>query len=183
MCSPVRMTSLVAGRCGALRAFVCAALFGLVGPAWAQFTASGTVTATAQVVRTLAVTSVTDLSFGTFAPGRVPGAVTMSATGARSAVGGVTLVSSSGGSASTVNLSGTPSTAYTVAFPRSVALTSATGPETMMLWAFTTSLTGSQGSLDSAGNGSFGVGGTLVVAANQPVAVYSGSFTVTLTYN
>ena len=47
----------------------------------------------------------------------------------------------------------------------------------------TTTLTGLQGSLSSAGLGSFGIGGTLSVSGSQAIATYTGTFTVTLSYN
>lgn len=152
-------------------------------PVMAQYSATGTVNASANVVRTLSVTSTTDLSFGTFAPGPTSGTVVMSAIGNRSGTGGVTLVGTTPGNQATVNLAGTPSTAYSVTLPSSVLLTAATGGATMTLSSFTTTLTSGQGSLNSGGTGSFGIGGTLSVSANQPIAVYTGSFTVTLSYN
>jgi hypothetical protein len=155
--------------------FVGLGLSVLCAPALAQFTANGNVNSSASVVRILSVASTSELSFGTFAAGGTAGTVVMSATGNRSATGGVTLVSTAGGSQGTVTLSGTPATSYTVSFPGSVTLTATSGGATMNL--------GSQGSLNSAGSGSFGVGGTLSVSANQPIATYAGSFTVTLSYN
>jgi hypothetical protein len=152
-------------------------------PAFAQYSTQGTVNASANVVRILSVTSTSDLSFGTFAPGPTAGTVVMTAAGNRTATGGVTLVSASAGAQGTVNLAGTPSTSYTVTLPSSVTLTAASGGATMTLGSFTTTLTGSAGSLNTSGTGSFGVGGTLTVSANQPISVYTGSFPVTLTYN
>ncbi|MFM7531309.1 MAG: DUF4402 domain-containing protein [Rubrivivax sp.] len=152
-------------------------------PALAQSSANGSVNSSASVVRILSVSSTSELSFGTFAAGSTAGTVVMSASGNRSATGGVTLVSTAGGSQGTVNLTGTPSTSYTVSFPGSVTLTATSGSATMNLGSFTSSITGGSGSLNTAGSGSFGIGGTLSVAANQPIAVYAGSFTVTLSYN
>lgn len=152
-------------------------------PALAQYSADGSVNTSASVVRNLTVTSTTDLSFGTFSAGSTPGTVSMSATGTRGSTGGVTLVSASTGSQATVNLSGTPSTSYSVSLPATVQLTASGGSATMSLGSFTTTLTALQGSLNASGTGSFGIGGTLSVGANQPVATYSGSFTVTLSYN
>jgi hypothetical protein len=163
--------------------FVGVSLSVLGGPALAQFTANGSVNSSASVVRILSVSSTSELSFGTFAAGSSAGTVVMSAAGNRSATGGVTLVSTAPGSQGSVNLSGTPSTSYTVSFPGSVTLTATGGTATMNLGTFTSTLTGGQGSLNSAGSGSFGIGGTLSVSANQPIAVYAGSFTVTLSYN
>jgi hypothetical protein len=151
--------------------------------AYAQFTAAGTVNSSAVLVRTLSVSSTSPLDFGTFAPGATPGTVVMSAAGSRSATGGVTLVTTSEGSSSTVSLTGTPSTSYSVSLPSSVLLTANTGNATMTLGTFTTTLTGLQGTLSSAGLGSFGIGGTLAVSGSQAIATYTGTFTVTLSYN
>ena len=149
----------------------------------AQSSAAGTVNSSAVLVRTLSVSSTTSLDFGTFAPGAAPGTVVMSAAGTRSATGGVTLVTTSEGSPSTVSMTGTPSTSYSVTLPSSVLLTASTGNATMTLNAFTTTLIGLQGTLSTAGIGSFGIGGTLTVAGSQAIATYTGNFTVTLSYN
>jgi hypothetical protein len=151
--------------------------------AFAQFSASGTVNSAAVLVRTLSISSTTPLDFGTFAPGASPGTVVMSPSGTRSSTGGVTLITSAPGSASSINLSGTPSTAYSVSLPSSVLLTASGGTATMTLNTFTTTLTGLQGSLSTAGIGSFGIGGTLAVGGSQAIATYTGTFTVTLSYN
>ena len=151
--------------------------------AFAQFTASGTVNSSAVLVRTLSVSSTTPLDFGTFAPGATPGTVVMSAAGTRSATGGVTLVTSSAGSPSAISLTGTLSTTYTVSLPSSVLLTANTGNATMTLNSFTTTLTGLQGTLSTAGIGAFSIGGTLSVSGSQAIATYTGTFTFTLNYN
>ena len=150
---------------------------------WAQYSTSAEVNASATVVRTLAVTSTSELSFGTFAAGNAPGTLTMTATGNRSATGGVTMVATNLGSNATVNLAGTPGTSFSVSLPTTVSLSAATGSATMSLGSFSTTLTGSQGSLNTSGTTSFGIGGTLSVNANQAIGTYSGSFTVTLNYN
>jgi hypothetical protein len=72
---------------------------------------------------------------------------------------------------------------FSVSLPTSVQLAAATGSATMSLGSFSTTLTGSQGSLNTSGNSSFGIGGTLTVNANQAIGTYSGNFTVTLNYN
>jgi hypothetical protein len=95
----------------------------------------------------------------------------------------VTLIASGPGSASTISLSGTPATSYTVSLPTSVLLNANQGTATMTLNAFTTTLTGLQGTLNPSGIGSFGVGGTLSVAGSQAIATYTGTFNVTLSYN
>lgn len=150
---------------------------------WAQFSTQGTVNTSASVVRTLSITSATELSFGTFSSGATAGTLTITSDGNRTATGGVTTVSTSPGSNAVVSLAGTPATSFSVSLPGSVQLTSASGGASMTIASFTTSLTGLQGSLNSSGTGSFGIGGTLSVGANQAIGVYSGSFPVTLTYN
>ena len=163
--------------------FIGLGLSVLGAPALAQFTANGSVNSSASVVRILSVSSTSELSFGTFAASGTAGTVVMSATGNRTATGGVTLVTTAPGSQGSVNLSGTPSTSYSVSFPSAVTLTATGGTATMNLGSFTSTLAAGQGSLNSAGSGTFGIGGTLSVSANQPIAVYAGSFTVTLSYN
>ena len=106
--------------------------------AWAQNSTSADVTASATVVRTLAVTSTTELSFGTFAAGNVSGTLTMSSVGNRSATGGVTLVAANPGNQATVNLAGTPGTSYSVSLPSSIQLSAATG-RAITVWPSPTS--------------------------------------------
>ena len=182
---PAKSIAASEARAGAMlrSGFLGLGLSVLASPALAQFTANGSVNSSANVVRILSVSSTSELSFGTFAAGANAGTVVMSAIGNRSATGGVTLVSSAGGSQGTVSLTGTPGTSYSVTFPGSVTLTATSGNASMNLSNFTTTLTGGQGLLNSGGSGSFGIGGTLSVSANQPIAVYVGSFTVTLSYN
>jgi hypothetical protein len=144
--------------------------------------AAGDVTASATLVRSLQILSTTGLSFGTMSPGATQGTVVMNPSGARTASGGVTLVSANTGSASTVSLQGTPAMTYTVALPQSVTLTSS-GGATMTLDSLTTNLASNAGAIGSNGSGTFGIGGTLTVAGAQAVAEYSGVFQVTLGWN
>jgi hypothetical protein len=144
--------------------------------------ASGDVNASATLVRSLQIVSTTGLSFGTMSPGASQGAVVLDPSGSRSASGGVTLVSTNTGSASTVSLQGTPAMTYAVSLPSSVTLTSS-GGATMTLGSLTTNLSGNAGAIGSNGSGAFGIGGTLSVAAAQAVADYSGVFQVTLSWN
>lgn len=144
--------------------------------------AVGDVTASATLVRSLQIVSTSGLSFGTVSPGAAAGTVVLDPSGSRSATGGVTLVSTSTGSASAVALQGTPAMTYTVTLPGDVTLTSS-GGATMTLNGLKTSLTGGGGSIGSNGSGAFNIGGTLAVAAAQAVAEYTGTFQVTLGWN
>jgi hypothetical protein len=53
----------------------------------------------------------------------------------------------------------------------------------MTVTSFARSGGSTQRNLDAAGNDTFNVGATLVVGANQPSGVYSGTFDVTVAYN
>lgn len=163
-------------------AWLGVALAALSGGAMAQ-SVSADVTASATLVRTLAVTSTSGLSFGTLAPSTSGGTVVVAPDGARAATGGVTLLSANAGSAGSVNLAGTAALAYTVSMPSSVTLTAASGSQTMTLSSLTTNLSSNAGTLGATGAGSFNIGGTLNVGANQAVASYSGIVPVTVTWN
>lgn len=141
------------------------------------------VNASATLVRTLAATPTSGLSFGTLSPTAAAGTVVIAADGARSSTGGVTLLSTNAGSAGGVSLSGTPSLAFTVTMPSTVTLTAANSSAAMTIGSLTTNLSGGNGALNAAGTGSFSIGGTLAVAANQEVASYSGVLPVTITWN
>ena len=144
--------------------------------------AVGDVTASATLVRSLQIVSTSGLSFGTVSPGAAAGTVVLDPSGSRSSTGGVTLVSTNTGSASSVALQGTPAMTYSVTLPGDVTLTSS-GGATMTLNGLKTNLTGGSGAIGTNGNGSFNIGGTLAVAAAQVVAEYSGTFQVTLGWN
>lgn len=158
-------------------------------PVAAQTTTPTTnVSTTATVVTPLTISSAGALGFGTFSAGSAAGTVVVSPTSVRSATGGVTLVATTGGTASAVTLAGTGGTAFTLNLPTSTI--NLTGPGTAMtLSSFTTSLTGTGlggsgvgGSIPSSGTLSFAVAATLNVNANQTPGSYSGTFPITITY-
>ncbi|MFZ4649895.1 MAG: DUF4402 domain-containing protein [Rubrivivax sp.] len=160
---------------------LAAALFG--GGAAAQ-SVNSDVSASATLVRTLAIQSATNLGFGTLSPSATAGTVVIAAAdGARSSTGGVTLLPASPGTASKVDMVGSAGLAYTVSLPSTATLTASGGSATMTLNNLTTSLASNAGTLNGSGQGSFNVGGTLNVAANQTVASYSGTFAVTVSWN
>jgi hypothetical protein len=164
------------------RALLAPCVLGLASAGASAQSASGDVNASATLVRSLQILSSSGLSFGTMSPGATQGTVVIDPAGARSASGGVTLVSTNAGSASSVSLQGTPALTYSVALPETVTLTSS-GGASMTLSSLTTNLQSNSGSIGSNGSGNFGIGGTLNVAASQAVAEYSGTFQVTLNWN
>lgn len=143
-------------------------------------------------VHAQSITTTQDLAFGTFIPAS-GGTVVVSTTGARSATGGVVLLTNTQFSApaaatfSVVN--NTPRLrSFTVVLPTSATLTRAGGGGTMTVNAFTSvPVTGQQnngrgyGTL-SGGAGTISVGATLNVSSGQAVGNYTGTFDVTVTF-
>ena len=148
--------------------------------------AQATANATATVVTPITITAVKDLVFGSFAPG-AGGTVTVSTSGVRSNTGAVLLTGALPGAAR-FNITGDPSTTYSITHSGSAALTS--GPSSMALTKFS-DLTAANavagvanaGVLSAAGTQSLYVGGTLVVAAAQAPGVYTGTVVATVEYN
>lgn len=125
-----------------------------------------------------------DLSFGAFVAG-TGGTITISPQGMRSAGGDVTLISVgqfSQGSVASLDVTGTPSAAYTISLPPDnvVTLTGSQGGS-MPITSFSSSPSGT-GQLSPAGSQTLVVGATLVVSNNQAPGTYSGSFNVTAVF-
>lgn len=122
------------------------------------------------------------LSFGKFAAA-FGGAVTISPSGARSASGGVVLLSSGSGAAAQFTVSGDPNLTYDITLPAngSVALTAGPG-QSMAVRDFTSSPSVT-GQLGAGGSQTLNVGATLDVSSGQAPASYTGSFDVLVNYN
>ena len=160
-------------------------LAGLI-PSLALAQVTGSFSAAATVVQPLIIQSTTPLNFGSFASGLNSGSVIVSSTApyTRTATEGVTLVNSGNvGSFSTITINGTAGTTYSVTLPPRVTL-GASGGATMDITEFTTNLpTGStKPRIPDSGTGSFQIGGTLRVAANQPGGSYAGTVPITIDY-
>jgi hypothetical protein len=140
-------------------------------------TATATGTATATVVAPIELEHVSGaaLSFGTFLAG-AGGTVVVNSDGTASATG-VGFVSGSTTSADSFTVSGDAGRSFTIS---STGGTVADGSETM---AFTTAVSSALSTLDASGDGSFTVGGTLTVGANQAPGDYSGTYSATVAYN
>lgn len=136
----------------------------------------------ALVLIPLTLTKIDDLDFGSVVPSPVPGTVTINpSTGARTFTGGVTLVPSDAGFHAYFGGAGTPSQQVLVALSPPVALTNGAG-DTIPVVGLT--LDGPpMRTIDPVSRTFFvGVGGTLSIAANQPVGTYSANFWVTAVY-
>jgi hypothetical protein len=122
------------------------------------------------------------LAFGKFAAG-TGGSVLVSTSGARSATGGVVLLSSGPGAAARFQVSGDANLTYAITLPAndSASLTNGSG-QSMSLTDFSSS-PASTGQLNAMGSQTLSVGARLNVGANQPSGSYSGSFVVYVDYN
>lgn len=133
-------------------------------------------------VTAISISNTQALAFGKFAAGS-GGSVTIAPSGARSAMGGVALLSSSGGSAAQFTVSGDANFTYSISLPANgtVFLTNG-GGQTMSLNNFSSS-PGTVGQLSVMGNQTLSVGAALNVGNNQATGAYSGSFDVIVNYD
>jgi hypothetical protein len=127
----------------------------------------------------ITLTNETALYFGTILPFGRPGTATVAPSGSESSSD---VFISSPGHAAAWSVTGVPNAPYAITLPSSpVVITS--GSNSMNVDTFTR--TGGSGPvfLNNSGNGSFNVGATLHVGANQPAGSYIGTYTVTVAYN
>lgn len=138
----------------------------------------------ATVIRSIAISKISDLVFGRVAtPASGSGTVTIDPnTGAQSSTNGVATFASPAPSRAAFNVTGEGGQAFSVTVPATFQMT---GPQTMTVTT-TSSVTGApllSGALGSAGSFTFGVGGTAPISSTTLNGDYTGSFTVTVAYN
>lgn len=145
-------------------------------------TASASGSATSIVIAPLAITHDTGavLSFGTILANG-GGTLTLTTGNVLSGLGAAASFRSSPTSVDSFSVSGEPSRAITITAPTSITLTRSGGTETMSI----SNITGTTGpaTLSTSGSYSFKVAGTLNVGNGQLHGSYSGTYTVTATYN
>jgi hypothetical protein len=126
----------------------------------------------------------TDMNFGTIAASTA-GTVILSASGSRTASGGLILPSFTGTvSAAQFTVNGDPNYTYTITLPTNYTLyESGIGPASMLVNAFT-STPSATGNL-SGGTETILVGATLTVGGSQTAGYYTNGigFEVTVNYN
>ncbi|MFT5251424.1 MAG: hypothetical protein ACI87N_000403 [Flavobacteriales bacterium] len=126
----------------------------------------------------------TDMNFGTIAASTA-GTVILSASGSRTASGGLMLPSFTGAvSAAQFTVNGDPNYTYTITLPTNYTLyESGIGPASMLVNAFT-STPSATGNL-SGGTETILVGATLTVGGSQTAGYYTNGigFEVTVNYN
>jgi Mat/Ecp fimbriae major subunit len=142
-------------------------------------TDSATGAATAEVVAPITITHDAGamLDFGTFTAGTAAGTVSVDQAGNGSTTGDAVHVATSVESADAFTVTGGASRGFDI-----VAGGGTVTEPSGATMAFTTDAPAT-GTLDATGSASISVGGTLTVAANQTPGVYTGSYSVTATYN
>ena len=129
----------------------------------------------------LSLIKIQDLDFGSIVPSGTAGTVTLNAsTSARTFTGGVTLVPSDAGFHGYFAGAGSANQQVLIALSPPVELASVAGDKIPVVGL---TLDGPpMRTIDNTRAFFVGVGGTLSIAANQPVGTYSGDFWVTAVY-
>ena len=157
------------------RALMGAAIAALAMNASAAHAASATGTAKAKILRQITLTNTSDLQYATIISGATASTVAVSTSGAATCGSDLTCTGTT--TAANFNIAGTSGAVVLVGGDSSVTLNGSLGGN------MTSSLTysASNDTLSATG-GSFQVGGTLNVGANQTAGDYSGTFNVTANY-
>lgn len=138
----------------------------------------------ALILAPLTLTKIDDLSFGAVVPSAISGVVVINAaTGARTIAGGVTGVPSDVGQRAYFGGAGSANQLVFVSVVPPVQLTSTTNPaDSVMVLALP--LEGSPLKTINPVTRSFffGVGGIILIGANQPEGIYEATFDVTASY-
>lgn len=128
----------------------------------------------------LTLTKVDDLSFGTVVSSPVAGTVTINAvTGARTHNGGITEVASDPGQRAVFAWAGTSNSpvSFDITYPASLDDGAGHSVQIALLY-----LQSASTFTDSAGVVEVGVGGSVLIGANQQEGLYSNTFDVTANY-
>lgn len=164
---------------GMKRALLGAAIATLAMNASAAQAATATGTAKAKILRQITLTNTSDLQFATIISGATASTVAVSTAGAATCGAGLTCTGTT--TAANFNIQGTNNAVVLVGGDTSVTLNgSLGGTMTAALSYSATSVTLTNG--PGTVGGSFQVGGTLSVGANQASGDYSGTFEVTANY-
>jgi len=160
---------------GMKRALLGAAIAALAMNASAAQAASATGTATAKILRQITLTKTSDLQYATIISGATASTVAVSTAGAVTCGAGLTCTGTT--TAGNYTVQGTNGAVVLVGGDSSVTLNGSLGG------TMTSTLTYSSPNITlSPTGGSFQVGGTLSVGANQASGDYSGTFNVTANY-
>lgn len=161
--------------------FLASSLLLISGQVFAQTVGTSDVAVTINN-QAITLNNVAGLNFGTVLPFGRNGSVTVNTLGQGSA-SNVFLSDVTNVSASEWEVSGVPNAPFAVTLPPNNTVTVTNGTDTMVVTSFARTGGASNLALDGGGNRSFNVGATLLVNANQPEGVYTGTFDVSVVYN
>lgn len=142
---------------------------------FAQNTSTIQGTATVEIVSPIDIQLVSNLSFGKLLADLHTGEFVVPANGPSTFDG-------NGAWAAQYQVTGEPSTGFSVVLPEVVYLTDAETGHQLMVHRFSTNM-GDKTSLDETGFAELAVGATLKLGQQQKAGNYSGSFDVTVAYN
>ncbi len=166
--------------------FVTAIVFSFSSMSFAQSIASNGANLGATIVSGVAIRKTADLGFGEIVSSATGGTVAIAAATGERTVMGVMSGQNSGNSAAVFSVTGQVDYSYALALPTTViTITKTTGSiprSSMTVTDFTSSQTSSNDGGFDIGTRNFSVGATLYAGANQSSGIYTGSFTVTVTY-
>ncbi len=157
------------------RALIGAAIAALAMTASTAHAAQATGTARAKILRQITLTNTSDLQYATIISGATASTVAVTTAGARTCGAGLTCTGTA--TSANFNVAGTDGAVVVVGGDSSVSLAGSLGGTmaSTLTYSATTVTLGATG-------GSFQVGGTLSVGANQASGDYTGSFNVTANY-
>ena len=148
--------------------------------------AQATGTAQANVITPGTIVPLTILRFGQFIRPATAGTITVDIAGAVTTTGGVTgtttiIQTGTGRGPGSFGLTGSPNRQTDIVLP--VSTTIASGSQTMTVNTFTANTNGGgKIKLNATGNATLIIGATLNVGANQAVGSYTGTYTITVTF-
>ncbi len=140
----------------------------------------------AEVIAALTASENNQMNFGKFSPETSGGQIVLTPEGLRMAIGGVIL---GGGSAHAgkFKINGEPNASYTIQLPTTPALLTHNGSNKTMIvdnWV-SDPPAGSGAIILNEGTETVSIGATLIVGPldNNPVGVYTGTYSLTFAYN
>ena len=160
-----------------------AAVFAVIGSPAVVKAADATASAAATIAAPISISKVSDLEFGLIAPTASAGTVTVSTAGSRTGDANVDLLSGDTESAASFSVSGEADQTFALVVPTSAVLSATGSSGGADMTATLSDDAAATPTLDGSGAATVNVGAALAVGANQAADAYSGSFTVTVSYN
>jgi len=160
-------------------------ILGFTAVSFGQLNTVADATATATILGPLTLTAQSALAFGALSPTGTAGTVIIDANGGARAGSNVTLSTIIPNAPANFKVFGAFNATYAITLPADNTVTIGNGvpADNMKVNSFKWSKPALNSTLDATGNDVFKVGATLVVAANQPVGSYTGTYSVTVNYN